>query len=156
MRISHSYGLPRWLSKESTCQCRGEFSPWVGKISWKRKWQPTPVLFFFFNFELEDNCFTILCWFLPYINIISHRYTYVPSLLHRLTPLGCHRAPVLSCLHTANFHWLSILHMAIHMLPCYSLPSSHTLLLPPGSTSLFSVSGVSIAALQRGSSVPSF
>ena len=112
--------------------------------------------FFFFNFELEDNCFTILCWFLPYINTISHRYTYVPSLLHRLTPLGCHRAPDLSCLHTANFHWLSILHMAIHMLPCYSLSSSHTLLLPPGSTNLFSVSGVSIAALQRGSSVPSF
>ena len=47
MLISHSYGLPRWLSKESTCQCRGEFSPWVGKISWKRKWQPTPVFFFF-------------------------------------------------------------------------------------------------------------
>ena len=24
--------------------CRGrEFDPWVGKISWRRKWQPTPV-----------------------------------------------------------------------------------------------------------------
>ena len=27
---------------------------------------------------MEDNCFTILCWFLPY----SHRYTHVPSLLN--------------------------------------------------------------------------
>ena len=38
-------GLPLWLSgKESTCQCRRQgFSPWVGKILWRRKWQPIPV-----------------------------------------------------------------------------------------------------------------
>ena len=38
-------GLPRWLSgKESTCQCRRhEFDPWIRKIPWRRKWQPTPV-----------------------------------------------------------------------------------------------------------------
>ena len=38
-------GLPRWLSgKESTCQCRRHgFSPWVGKIPWRRKWQLTAV-----------------------------------------------------------------------------------------------------------------
>ena len=40
--------LPRWLSgKESACQCRRykrcQFDPWVGKIPWRRKWQPTPV-----------------------------------------------------------------------------------------------------------------
>ena len=37
--------LPWWLSgEESTCQCRGpRFYPWVGKIPWRRKWQPTPV-----------------------------------------------------------------------------------------------------------------
>ena len=30
--------------KESTCQCRRHgFDPWVGKIIWRRKWQPTPV-----------------------------------------------------------------------------------------------------------------
>ena len=40
------FGLARWLSgKESTCQCwRRRFDPWVGKIPWSRKWQPTPVL----------------------------------------------------------------------------------------------------------------
>ena len=39
------HGLPRQLSgKESTCQCRGHgFDPWLGKIPWRRKWQPTPV-----------------------------------------------------------------------------------------------------------------
>jgi len=33
--------------KESTCQYRAHrrhrFNPWVGKISWNRKWQLTPV-----------------------------------------------------------------------------------------------------------------
>ena len=33
--------------KESTCQCRRHkrcwFDPWVAKITWRRKWQPTPV-----------------------------------------------------------------------------------------------------------------
>ena len=37
--------LPRWSSgKASTCQCRrGWFDPWVGKMPWRRKWQPTPA-----------------------------------------------------------------------------------------------------------------
>ena len=40
--------LPRWLDgKESTCQwrrCRRcSFDPWVRKMSWKRKWEHTPV-----------------------------------------------------------------------------------------------------------------
>ena len=32
--------------KEPTCQCRRckrGFSPWLGKIPWRRKWQPAPV-----------------------------------------------------------------------------------------------------------------
>ena len=30
--------------KESTCQCRRRgLDPWVAKIPWRRKWQPTPV-----------------------------------------------------------------------------------------------------------------
>ena len=33
--------------KEPTCQCRRskrpKFSPWVGKIPWRRAWKPTPV-----------------------------------------------------------------------------------------------------------------
>ena len=38
-------GLPCRLSrKASFCQCRRlGFDPCVGKISWRRKWQPTPV-----------------------------------------------------------------------------------------------------------------
>ena len=34
-------------SKESACQCRRckrhPFDPWVRKITWRKKWQPTPV-----------------------------------------------------------------------------------------------------------------
>ena len=41
----HIHGLPWWLSgKEFVCQCRKlGFIPWVRKISWRRKWQPTPI-----------------------------------------------------------------------------------------------------------------
>ena len=40
--------LPRWLSgKKIYLQFRRHrrcgFNPWVGKIPWRRKWQPTPV-----------------------------------------------------------------------------------------------------------------
>ena len=45
---SITQGLPGGASgKEPTCQSRrGKrhgFDPWVGKILWRRKWQPTPV-----------------------------------------------------------------------------------------------------------------
>ena len=38
----------RWLSgKDSACQCRSHrrrgFNPWVKKIPWRRKWQPTLI-----------------------------------------------------------------------------------------------------------------
>ena len=39
---------PKWLSgKEAACQCRRckrhGFDSWIGKIPWRRKWQPAPV-----------------------------------------------------------------------------------------------------------------
>ena len=45
-KYSWFYRLPKWLSsKESSCQYRRHkrfgFGPWVGKIPWNRKWQPT-------------------------------------------------------------------------------------------------------------------
>ena len=42
-------GLPNSsVGKESACHGGGTgdgFDSWVGKIPWKRKWQPTPVFF---------------------------------------------------------------------------------------------------------------
>ena len=39
------HGLTWWFSgKESACQSRRHgFDPWVGKIPWRRKWQPALV-----------------------------------------------------------------------------------------------------------------
>ena len=49
IRIAYSVlrGFPDWLVvEEPTCQSRRcEFSPWVGKIPWRWKWQLTPALF---------------------------------------------------------------------------------------------------------------
>ena len=38
-------GLPWWLRRSSVClQCgKPGFNPWVRKMIWRRKWQPTPV-----------------------------------------------------------------------------------------------------------------
>jgi len=41
-------GFPGGIrGKEPSCQCRRHqrhrFNPWVGKIPWRRAWQPTPV-----------------------------------------------------------------------------------------------------------------
>ena len=60
----------------------------------------------------------MLCWFLPWI---SHRYTYVPSLLNllpSLTPFGLSGSSqstrLSSICHTANFRWPSILYMVMY------------------------------------------
>ena len=65
----------------------------------QRRWQS--FLLAFLKFLLQDICFTILCWFLPYINM-NQPQVYIcllplepPSQPPRHpTPLGCHRAPV--------------------------------------------------------------
>ena len=45
--VLDSSRLPRWQSgKESACQHRRcGFDPWVGKMPWRRKWQPSLVVF---------------------------------------------------------------------------------------------------------------
>ena len=44
MRLFHR-GCPGGSVKQSACQCRRlRFSPWAGKIPWRRKRQSTPVL----------------------------------------------------------------------------------------------------------------
>ena len=62
---------------------------------------------------------------------IGHRHTCVlsPFPPHPIPP-GCHRAPALGSLHhISKSHSLSILHMVMYMFQCYSLKSSHLLLL---------------------------
>ena len=90
--------------------------------------------FFMFNWRIvtlqygNDFCRTS-AW-------ISHRYTYVPSLLN--LPFSSPHHPLrlsqstsfVSLYHMANFPCLSALHMIIYVFQCYSLKSS-LLLLPP-------------------------
>ena len=51
--------------KEPDCQCRRpkkhRFDPWVRKISWSRKWQPTPV-FLPGNFHGQRNMVGYSSW----------------------------------------------------------------------------------------------
>jgi len=49
LRIPLLWHFPGGTSgKEPVCQCRRHkrhrFDPWIGKILWKREWQPAPVL----------------------------------------------------------------------------------------------------------------
>ena len=54
---------------------------------------PTPVVFYPLSFfELEDNCFTTLCWPLPYIPVTQLQRVYICPLPPSPTPLGGHRA----------------------------------------------------------------
>ena len=43
--LSISPGFPSGSDgKESSCQCkRPRFNPWIGKVPWRREWQPTAV-----------------------------------------------------------------------------------------------------------------
>ena len=37
-------GLPQWLGGLQCKRCRRpRLNPWVGKIPWRRAWQPTPI-----------------------------------------------------------------------------------------------------------------
>ena len=46
LSIALQVRLPWWLRRKSVClQCgRPGFNSWVGKIPWRRQWQPTPAL----------------------------------------------------------------------------------------------------------------
>ena len=44
--------------------------PWVGKISWRRAWQPTPVFLPYLNFIISNQCnqfFTYEYFVMPYV-----------------------------------------------------------------------------------------
>ena len=107
----------------------------------------------------ELNYFTILWWFLSYINKNQPCVPHPEPLSHLLPhpiPQGHPSAPALSTLpHASNLDWWSISHLIIYMFQCYSLKSSHPRLLPQSPKSVLYVC-ISFAVLHIGSSLPSF
>ena len=89
-------------------------------------------------------------------------YTSPPSWVSLHPPTPSHfsswsQSPGLSPLpHTANFHWLSILHMVAYMFPCYSLHLSHPLLPPTLCPQVCTLCLCLHCCLQIRPSVPSF
>ena len=94
---------------------------------------PCLVLLFFliyFNWKIitlqyyDNFCHTSI--------YISHRHTFILCILNpppsHPTPPGCHRAPAMGASHIKHAQF--ILHIVIYMFQCYSLKSSHLLLLP--------------------------
>ena len=87
--------------KEPPCQCRRHercrFDPWVRKIPgpWRRKWQPTPVFFFFFLALVLYIC--------------CNECTNVNTILSTKRPTVYIKAPSLCC----------IILLALEKVSCY-------------------------------------
>ena len=66
----------------------------------------------------------------PQVHVSPPSRTPSPLPPHPILP-GCHTEWVLDAqLHAPNLPWLSVLHVVMCMFQCYSLKSSHPLLLP--------------------------
>ena len=71
---------PRWCSgKEYACRCRRprrwRFSPWVGKIPWRRKWQPTPVSLW--KIHRQRSLAGYSPWSHKQLDMTEHTHTYM-------------------------------------------------------------------------------
>ena len=127
---------------------------------------PHAILFIIIIILLEDNCFTIFCWFLPYVNINQPQvYIYPfppkspshPILLSRLS-----QSTGLSSLHHTVHRELCVVELPLAI--CFTCGNVYVSLLfsqfvPPCPSPTVATSSVlyvcvSNAALHIGSSVP--
>ena len=83
---------------------------------------------------MKDNYFTILWWFLPYINMNQPLvFMWLPSWTSLPPPSPSHPSGLSALLQVSNLHWSSILHTVIYRFQCYSLKSYHPHLLSQSS-----------------------
>ena len=88
------------------------------------------TLFFFLNFLLQDICFTILLWFLPYISMNQPYVCPLPPETPSQLPPQSHYSRwsenkgLSSLCHTANSHWLYFIYGNVYV----SMLLSHTVL----------------------------
>ena len=81
----------RWCSgKESTCQYRRckiwRFDPWVGKITWRRAWQPT-LVFLPRESHGQRNLVGYTPWGHKELDTTEHTCTYTHTHTHTHTSL---------------------------------------------------------------------
>ena len=58
-----SYVAPVAKSLPAKCSWQEkQVWPWVGKISWRRAWQPTPVFLPYLNFSISNQCNQFFTW----------------------------------------------------------------------------------------------
>ena len=76
--LNKGWLLPRWNSgKEFACQCkRCGFDPWVGKILWSRKWQPT-LVFLVTKFHGQSRLVGYSPWGCKESDKTEHTHTHV-------------------------------------------------------------------------------
>ena len=84
--------------KESTYQCRRcqrlKYDPWVGKIPWRRVWQPTPVF-------LPGESMNRGAW-----QAVIHRVTKNWTQLKWLSMHAIRASPLLSVIWEELFDWI--------------------------------------------------
>ena len=112
---------------------------WWSNICWQFDLWFLCLFFFFFLYfyYLEANYFTILSWFLPYIDMNQPQvYMWSPSWTPLPPSSPSHPSGSSQCTslehlsHASNLGWWSVSHLIIHMFQCYSLKSSHPRLFP--------------------------
>ena len=116
--LGPSLGLPRWFSgKESACQCRRcWFDPWIGKIPWRRRWQP-PSLFLPGRSHGQRSLAGYRSWGRKERDLTEYTHTHT----HTHTPLAQPRPLPVAVVQASFHHSDSWLHQ-----PCLSpgLPAS--------------------------------
>ena len=90
--------------KESLCR-RGGFNPWVGKILWRRKWQPPPV---FLPGRAHGQ--KSLAGYSPLVHKVRHDLVTKQQIIYTLTHSGTYyrhkhifRVPLSSHWHTVYY-----------------------------------------------------
>ena len=136
LSIHHLVTRLKWHSgKEFTWECRGlkrhRFDPWVGKIPWRRKWQPIPVF-------LPGNSHgqRSLVGYSPHgrkdSNMTDHVRARVCTCTHTNTQVEC-KCRRQHCLLPIVFLPILRVIMGLEMLPthctrCWAFPRPHHLM----------------------------
>ena len=100
------YGFPNSSAgKEPACQCRihkrHKFDPWIGKIPWRRKWQPTPV-------SCLENSMDSGAWWAT-VHGVTKSQTWLSALTHTYTHTlpYCSAISLLGIYSLRNKNWCS-------------------------------------------------